>query len=1439
MADNQKTKYKFGDNEIELRDYIHNLENNYSSYVNSRNWQDWQRQEFRNSYEKYLQGLKDQLQNNTNRFRTDSAGSIYDSTGELNNNDNDENDPAGFANYYDNKGNRITSLDYKLLDKKKQKKYYTFQANREVATYMQKVGQAVQKQLSEKPKSNNAFELSKHGFEADWRRMANPSGGNLDFTPYAEGEEVDSEGKRGTSKRAAYLKEQLDNYIANLQDYDFSNSSFKDRDSYLAKLRAASENLANGYNHEDTIALTQAGLSSDFLDNFFSTGKQESPQKTELEKAAEQAALEIKQREEDAKNREIIELNERKKKELEMSNYFNSFIQENPFQRTIDNTILPTYDYDKAVKSIIEKYPNINLEDAEQRRQVMNSHVNFPQLVSYIRGKSKAIGKGKEEGKDMTLQHIARNLDLAYQEGLFNDPRYLIEGQDKKSTSILGDSGFVVIPDSENYSNYSFIGYNPVTRQYKEFSMINNSDLSETINRNLRERMAYDAYNKNNVQKNEKGGILKLQIGGQGALRHISEYKKARELREAKDARIEEKVKSTGRTREQVEAGERKISDGLKGEDYTRIASVALDALSAASAYVPVYGTAASAGLGIASTLTNLGADMADDSVSGWDALKNAGFGLGMDLVGLIPGYGSAGKAAKIARILKPVAKTAAALMAANGLMDSSKAVGKLLSNPSDLNADDWRNLVTGLQVISGGVRYRGGVKAKNKSLENLTTKTPYTSIETKSGNKVKLTPEQFNELKSTKGLDKQNEILSKIAPGEELGKEFKTGKFDRLRHVHRNPKTKSGIDVSMDKDWTKEEFLPRGYTVKNGQVVPKFLSNDWIAARGVIGNDKWLERIQDKLFGRQKNPLYVTPNPKPSKRDLIDQAIQKQFDTNPNFVFRKEGGILNRVRKFQLGGVEQVAGDWYTTIYSKIRDNIAQGLKDNKYTYGDINEMGTRHSQIYGRWKSGNQKTLVNDNATKQYQQDIIDHFGTVNADGITNGWNTGRYKTGKNPYTGDNPNKQFTVDSAFSGITDDRRILGREGDFTPEQLAKEQEYWKSQGYNMKLNDETKYYILDPLKDPANVEAGEEVVNEQGAKEGVTNTRTNTETLGNNGSPKNTILSRLINNPTLTYGLPRAVAADRFNRRITDLAKASTVPLLKDPLEVHRYTRSDLDAEMQGEKNYADLRRLASKPLTSDGNLQSAMQLQAEVQGQQARTAGKEKSNQVQRQYDELAWQQEKENAANRHETAMFNRAQLWNTDKTKSAFEQAYLSKKHNIWDVFGQQLEFDARTKLNETKALRDRFAQSDIHNAVSNSPNEFGANLTPEELTAWNKVLTGTKPSSLGTEFDAYVRAMKKVSDTEQQQLGSYYNIPRTIWSNKAKLANVDQWEAKAEKAPVASKKSGGNIAIAGIKAKTADAERFQKQIKECIDRNEKAIERLSKSLYGIIQSSLIK
>jgi hypothetical protein len=52
--------------------------------------------------------------------------------------------------------------------------------------------------------------------------------------------------------------------------------------------------------------------------------------------------------------------------------------------------------------------------------------------------------------------------------------------------------------------------------------------------------------------------------------------------------------------------------------------------------------------------------------------------------------------------------------------------------------------------------------------------------------------------------------------------------------------------------------------------------------------------------------------------------------------------------------------------------------------------------------------------------------------------------------------------------------------------------------------------------------------------------------------------------------------------------------------------------------------------------------------------------------------------------------------------------------------------------------------------------------------------------------------------------------------------------------VPGEKKGGKIEVAGIKARTADAERFQKLIIESIKRNEKSLDRLSKSMVNYVK-----
>ena len=1666
----ERVKYKFGQSDIDLTNYIHNLGTNVQSYLNSKNWNDGQKQEFMNAYNRYLTGLQDQLANNTNRFTTDDFGSIIDSTGALSNTDNDDIDPVGSEYYYDDKGNRITTDDFNALKKRKQKNYNTFSANREVATYFNAIGNALRSKQPTKEQTSNAFDLSKHGFLADWTRINNPAGGNLNLDPYLEKDAVDeATGKRGTTNRAAYLKEQIENYINNIGDYDFSSTPFKDRNTYVSRLRAAAENLGNGYNSEDVIALNQAGIGNEFLSKFFSTGAEEPQAKqSELERQAEQSAQELAQRRRDDELRAVIEEEKQDQYNRQRDAFFADYQKQNPFNSTIKSQAIalsynPNAMYDRAAT----KY-GVDRSNTEALQSAVKEYINFPQLAAAIRGKEHIL----QGQKDVTAAHIANNLDWAAQSNLLTDK--------------IGDTGYYIVPGSENYDNWSYIAYNPITRHYEEQSML--------LNEELKKKMAYAEYDRRNkdVQKHQLGGLLK----------YTEEYQKKAQKEAEKQQRIDQKVEETGKTREQVEAAERRpMEEGFSTIDKVRLGTAAADAISAAAAFIPGYGTVASGVLGIGSTLTNIGADIADESMSGWDVAGNALYGLVMDVVGLIPGMGATGKVAKIVRVLKPVSKLAMRTLQAYGMVHSADAFNKLMSNPSDMSADDWRNLVTGLQAISGEARYKGGKRAVSRA----TTQRDVADVKTSTGRMATISKEDLDKLRETKGLKAQNKLFSELTGGQKLQREFKgrefnwkqpwksrlhsdnpefstrtkstflpedtswdarlfrgmqkkegnskkkpsqqttASNFDRLRNLSsqtgkltpqeiatiNRQRVKSGKgkltqqeiealnqrrsnragsaednsfqarlarykqdkkdgkfnsvgdDIKRAKDELAEATRQQRLAVPTGQ--GSIVSPDAKEARFIMGLSKAIPTVNPSR-PPITNPPAIIPRqqieiPKPQTtpfnsqriregleraqrerlgRDIGDTRIQRAIESDPeriarlqaqeayrnvrqyfnmygvpqykkpltgaarrskqntyNQLFgegyyamqdalrnrplphkqsnkkkktsrddrrtvkREEGGILDKVRKFDGGGITETArkatqyalnNNWFTNLYNQKSLTGWDSSKDASKAGVSITNQNASHGNagdlsipFYKNLMYTSQSNLVGQDLQSYYNsafqgkslEDYVNGYN-ANAAKIRGYWDQERAyrQAGASEHNrlfrnmfgnrSNNSNDVWNIgyDPKLDDVVGSSTWLRRMDRYEKEFDALSDEEKKARVHKIDLGGGNVGYVYKKANGDIAI-WNEPVAPEQPtepAKPASTTTVIGPEQPKKEGDTRE-MFSFLRNiNPTIAYGLPRAVYADRMNRRMTDLAKASVTPLLKDPFQVHRYTRSDLDAEMQGERNYANLRRLASRPITSDGSLQTATQLQAEVQGQEARTAGKEKSNQTQRQYDELAWQQEKENAANRHETAMFNRAQQWGADQDKSKFEQAYLSKKFNIWDTFGQQLEYDARTKQQENKALADNFARSDIHNAVNYAPNDYGANLTPEELTVWNKVLSGTNPSSLSTqEFNSYRLAAQKVSRVETDQLRQHYNIPNTRWSGKAGVPNTP-WSASisfVKKGGIISAKNGSKIAVAGIEAKTADAERFQKQIKDCIDRNEKTLDRLSKSLYGLIKASMIK
>lgn len=534
---------------------------------------------------------------------------------------------------------------------------------------------------------------------------------------------------------------------------------------------------------------------------------------------------------------------------------------------------------------------------------------------------------------------------------------------------------------------------------------------------------------------------------------------------------------------------------------------------------------------------------------------------------------------------------------------------------------------------------------------------------------------------------------------------------------------------------------------------------------------------------------------------------------------------------------------NWNTDVFSKNLDHILGSLKQYKDGYANwLNTMQDSHYNIYtNASKQDYLNTNAYNNATVGQYQDKYkagyedewnvspegndpDGLG-YNTLGIKSAQDSGKFGiVSGNANSGDwlGNGNMYKTDNSFGGITDARRLLGREGDFNDEQLKQYQQKFKEQGYDFYLDPNTKYYKLKPYTDPSK-----------------------TTVVDQNNKPKqsnNFSLKDVINKMDVTdkWGIPRAMYADITNRKVTDMLKKQ--PLLLDPQEDHRYVQSDLDAEMNGQQAAAQLARTASHPITSDGNLQSMLQLEAAAKVNEAITVGRQQSNQRLREMQEQAWQQEVANHTNRHNIAMQNRQSIYNTANENKALEAAYLNQKFTVWDALAQEKEFKDKSDYEQMRARADQFAQGDINNAIkyglSNYADKYG--LTPEDVSLWNKVYTdGTVKLSDIQKDPIKLRQWNKVlSATRQIQqdlLGEYYGIPKSKYWTIRQSTPSDSYSTEVKKAKKGTKLNlrkvrevakGEKLAAAQLKAQTADADRFYKTTKDHIDRMYAAINRLT-------------
>ena len=309
-----------------------------------------------------------------------------------------------------------------------------------------------------------------------------------------------------------------------------------------------------------------------------------------------------------------------------------------------------------------------------------------------------------------------------------------------------------------------------------------------------------------------------------------------------------------------------------------------------------------------------------------------------------------------------------------------------------------------------------------------------------------------------------------------------------------------------------------------------------------------------------------------------------------------------------------------------------------------------------------------------------------------------------------------------------------------------------------------------------------------------------------------------LLNNisPTRTYGLVRAILADKNNREM--LEASYTQPYLIDPMEIHRNIYSDLGAEMQGQKDAAALQRLATTQAGTDFDRNAAMALDAKLKGIELKDLKFKASNDLERQTAEASWAQEKENKQNRWQTANSNKQAIYENDMANLQRKLATKAQNFQIWDTYRQQLQQEAATDWQANRARMDAMVENDITNAIKNNISGYVPNLSPQDVQLWNDIQTGRKTTANMTvaEQVRFRAISEQANQAKYDELRRYYKMPK----------NQYRWNIQTTSQSPTIAKDGGKLQIARLRAAIADADRFYKTTKDFADRTERTIARLT-------------
>lgn len=911
------------------------------------------------------------------------------------------------------------------------------------------------------------------------------------------------------------------------------------------------------------------------------------------------------------KEKEIIDTNKAELKTEATKKYFEDYRKNNPFKSSMSG-----------------HFVNVN------------PNYNIGNLLDYLKGQPDTANYftnvlGRTSFRPDNGQHIVNNMDaaLSVMRSQFPD---------------IGD-GFVAVPTTYDFNNYTSIAYNPETKQYKEVSMLDIPALQQ---------IAYAHYeNPTDSSKPrvaprvpKRGGSYFQQGGSIGFNREAAnaEILKAIKERDAKrqadkEAKVEQSVAS-GKSPQQAVNDSRKPADtGFTASDYARLGAIGADLIS----MIPGAGV-----VGYAGTLANFGADWGQDGLDWGDAGRLA-MNLGLDTVGLIPGLGAAAKGSKVVKnLIKWTPRLLSAAAAINYTGPGIESARKLATNPKDLSVDDYRNLAELIKVVVGGGK---GVKRQiqSRQLRNAAA-TGNHVITSATGKEYTVTGAQLDEIASHGKLKDQQAAFQKITKSDDrLGRQVNFSWHNPFITSLPNSVVRPEYNFNKTKivSTTKGDIeVPLVYSNSEKGIV-KRMQTGVISIPGLDKPAQWYNSFKYRNLNKGQ------AKPKTKKKSKDDRVTKKA-----------NGGVL--IPKYQGGKAirnVQSANDlnWNTDVLGSAGYNDTLGMINpaNASTY---NNMQRDYSNLgFTATKPGASRLSYNQNVAN-YQT----NFNTNTK--VNTGTMASLVKSGRITGRGGSSDKgtQWTADG-YAGDQTWLRHLGT-NNISADNLAKVRA-GVNDNIDVIKNLNTGMLNFMPKVKAAGITSGnpqpamptklESPVPAMGSnptKKQIRDAERSQKAAGDGtvrgaaGGEKQGLGGFSVL-PEDVIALGRMVGGLATNNKAAEQYKAGLKPLLIDTYENTVPITGNYFAKASADRQASNLTSLAARPRISDASLQLAGELEAQNKAGDIRFQGDMADADMFYKTRMMAQQESDAAKARRTDVANRNRASMLQIDAAKAQIDSA----------------------------------------------------------------------------------------------------------------------------------------------------------------------------------------